>query len=369
MLFRNNLTFYLCWLSLFISVTVSAQDKQLSDAQTFADVAAYIQQQWSKQNMATLDPKEKANASAAILIPAGDKLLEIAQNDMERRNAYSMKLSAFLNQMSAGVEGAEQKLEALLKEVASHESTDVSSVAGSFRLNQFRQKVLRTEASSDNYEKLKYELTTLVNRDYVSLSDIASVGIQLAERNKVPPKQFAQEMTAYTHAPECTMSEARKKEMISILEGLLRLAAGNDPKLYGKTLDDKDFNWDSLRGKYVLVKFTATWCGPCQGEIPGMLEAYKKYHDKGLEIVSVYVWQREDDPVATVKKFVEEEKLPWIIISEELSKKAGHPEYGNFYGVRGVPTMVLVDKEGKIIITENEARGMQLQSNLAEIFK
>jgi len=106
---------------------------------------------------------------------------------------------------------------------------------------------------------------------------------------------------------------------------------------------------------------------PCQMEIPGMLEAYEKYHDSGLEIVSVYIWQSEHDPVATVKSYVEEKKLPWIIISEELSKKAGHPAYGDFYGMRSVPTMVLVDKEGKIIMTD--ARGVPLQAKLAEIFK
>jgi thiol-disulfide isomerase/thioredoxin len=147
----------------------------------------------------------------------------------------------------------------------------------------------------------------------------------------------------------------------------LTLATGVDPKLYGKTLDDSDFQWESLRGKYVLIKFTATWCGPCQGEIPGMLKAYEKYHNKGLEIVSVYVWQHESDPVETVKKHVQEKQLPWIIISEELSKRVGHPTYRDFYGVRGVPTMVLVDKEGKIILPN--ARGSGLQNKLAEIFK
>jgi thiol-disulfide isomerase/thioredoxin len=148
---------------------------------------------------------------------------------------------------------------------------------------------------------------------------------------------------------------------------MIRLVVGNDPKLYGRTIDDKDFDWTSLRGKYVLVKFTATWCGPCKMEVPGMLEAYKKYKDKGLEIVSVYVFQREADPVATVKEFVAEEKLPWIILSEALTEKAKQPKQGEYYAIQGVPTMVLVDKEGKVIMSE--ARGKALQNKLAEIFK
>jgi thiol-disulfide isomerase/thioredoxin len=154
---------------------------------------------------------------------------------------------------------------------------------------------------------------------------------------------------------------------MKLLKGQLRLAVGNDPQLYGKTLDYKDFKWEDLRGKYVLIKFTATWCGPCKMQIPGMLEVYEKYHDKGLEIVSVYTRQRESDPVATVKKFVKEEKLPWIIISEALSKTAMHPEFGEFYGLLGVPTFVLVDKEGKIMIPASH--GVEWKKKLAEIFE
>ena len=119
--------------------------------------------------------------------------------------------------------------------------------------------------------------------------------------------------------------------------------------LYGKTLDNEDFDWESLRGKYVLVKFTATWCGPCRKEIPSLLEAYEKYHDKGLEIVSVYIWEDEPNAVATVKQFVKQEKLPWIILSESLTAKAGQPPQGDAFGIPSVPTIALVDKEGKII--------------------
>jgi len=126
-------------------------------------------------------------------------------------------------------------------------------------------------------------------------------------------------------------------------------AVGSDFTLYGKTLDNEDFDWESLRGKYVLVKFTATWCPPCIMAIPDMLDTYEKYRDKDFEIVSVYVFQREADPVATVKRFVEQRNLPWIILSEALTAQAGLPPQGEAFGIEGVPTMVLVNKEGKVI--------------------
>ncbi|MCL2623400.1 MAG: TlpA family protein disulfide reductase, partial [Planctomycetaceae bacterium] len=155
--------------------------------------------------------------------------------------------------------------------------------------------------------------------------------------------------------------------VVARLEGTQKRAMGAELNLYGQTLDDEEFDWKALRGKYVLVKFTATWCGPCKGQIPGMLKAYEQYKDKDFEIVSVYIWQREPDPVATIRETVEEEKLPWMIVVEDLTEKAGQPKQGEVYAIQGVPTMLLIDKEGRVISTS--ARGEELQRLLTEIFE
>jgi thiol-disulfide isomerase/thioredoxin len=160
------------------------------------------------------------------------------------------------------------------------------------------------------------------------------------------------------------------------LGAIANIDIGSDFNLYGKTLDNENFDWESLRGKYVLVQFMATWCGACHSDIPGMLDAYEKYHDKGLEIVSVYIKQRESDPVATVKKFVEKEKLPWIIISESLTKQSGQPLQSETFGTRAIPSMVLVDEEGKVLIPPLRMRdyitarepGIILKQELQKLF-
>ena len=64
---------------------------------------------------------------------------------------------------------------------------------------------------------------------------------------------------------------------------------------------------ESLKGKYVLVNFWATWCAPCIAELPHLQEAYRKYHDAGFEILSVSL----DETRTAVADFVRVRKLPW----------------------------------------------------------
>ena len=80
------------------------------------------------------------------------------------------------------------------------------------------------------------------------------------------------------------------------------------------------------------------------------MRLYEQYSDKGLEIVSVYVFQRESDPVTTVRNYVERKSLPWIILSEELTTRAGQPPQGRTFGISGVPTFFLLDRDGEILV-------------------
>ncbi|MCK7557109.1 TlpA family protein disulfide reductase [Chitinophaga sedimenti] len=90
-----------------------------------------------------------------------------------------------------------------------------------------------------------------------------------------------------------------------------------------------------------------------------MLSQYKIYKDKGFEILSVSL---DSDKKAWVKA-IEEDKLPWLHVSD---LKGWSNEVGRLYGVRGVPTCYLLDKEGNIIATD--VRGEKLNEKLKEIF-
>ncbi|MDO4585778.1 MAG: TlpA disulfide reductase family protein [Planctomycetia bacterium] len=163
-----------------------------------------------------------------------------------------------------------------------------------------------------------------------------------------------------------TFQESGNEDLIkaaNYIEGPLRFKnlAGNDLKMEGVTLDGTEIDWESYRGKIVLVDFWATWCGPCRAEIPNMLSQYKKYHEHGFEIIGYSI----DNDVDELRNFVEKEKTPWTIISETLSVEKEFSPISDYYGINSIPQMILVDKEGKVI--ETDIRGNRLNKLLRKL--
>ena len=97
-------------------------------------------------------------------------------------------------------------------------------------------------------------------------------------------------------------------------------------------------------GKYTMLEFWSSWCGPCRGEIPHLRHVYKEYKDKGFEIVSVSI----DDNKADWDKAVDEEKMVWKQLCDPKVLDGG---VGKVYNVQGVPHCILLDKEGRIFKT------------------
>lgn len=129
------------------------------------------------------------------------------------------------------------------------------------------------------------------------------------------------------------------------------------------TMDDtegKSFSLSSLRGKYVLVDFWASWCGPCRAENPNVVAAYQKYKDKNFTILGVSLDQTKEAWLKAIK----DDHLDWKQISDlKFWSSAAVPAYQ----IQGIPYNVLVDPQGKIIASE--LRGQMLDTKLAEVLK
>jgi peroxiredoxin len=115
----------------------------------------------------------------------------------------------------------------------------------------------------------------------------------------------------------------------------------------------------SFKGKYVLVDFWASWCGPCRSENPNIVKAYNQYKSKGFDIIGVSL---DNDKNAWIKA-IKKDNLGWT----EVSDLEGWKNTASLaYSVKGIPFNVLLDKNG-IIIAKN-LRGISLQNKLKEIF-
>ncbi|ASZ11434.1 MULTISPECIES: TlpA disulfide reductase family protein [Chitinophaga] len=116
----------------------------------------------------------------------------------------------------------------------------------------------------------------------------------------------------------------------------------------------------SFRGKYVLVDFWASWCGPCRQENPNVVKAYQQYKNKNFAILGVSL----DNDKSRWLHAVEKDGLEWTQVSD---LRGWGNEVAVQYGIQSIPANFLVDPDGKIIA--RNLRGSALEARLAQIFK
>jgi thiol-disulfide isomerase/thioredoxin len=162
-------------------------------------------------------------------------------------------------------------------------------------------------------------------------------------------------------SPDIKNSE-KGKEMAEKLKYFNQSKVGSlAPKFTLKDINGKTISLDDFKGKYVLIDFWASWCGPCREELPYIKELYKKYHNQGFEIISV----AKDDKTESWKKAIVNENIEsW----NHLFATSDNSNIITDYFVNGIPHKVLIDKNG-IIIGKWKGSGELNKQDLQQLIK
>jgi len=268
------------------------------------------------------------------------------------------------------VEGSpDSKLFWDLNQVAQHSYQKRDSMMRSFEafanLNKENKKKIdefsakAEEAYNTEAKKLNNYMLDLINKNPASL--VAIVALQqltpeMSENGYVDSYKLVDEalQKKYPGSSQVKLFHATVSAMLKTLVG------SPAPEFNFADPDGKNIPISSYKGKYVLLDFWASWCGPCRAESPNMVRIYKKYHAKGLEILGVSL----DSDKAKWKAAIEKDKLEW----KQVSDLAGWQSLAaKLYDVTSIPQTFLLDKDGKIIAKGLRAEG--LEAKLEEVFK
>jgi thiol-disulfide isomerase/thioredoxin len=113
-------------------------------------------------------------------------------------------------------------------------------------------------------------------------------------------------------------------------------------------------------GRIVMLDFWATWCGPCVGEVPGLVAAYGRYHGRGFEVLGISLDQANS--LDRVKAFMRRYGMAW---AQVYDGKYWDARIARFYGIQSIPSAFLVDGDtGKVLASGNELRGESLSPSI-----
>jgi thiol-disulfide isomerase/thioredoxin len=296
------------------------------------------------------------------LVEAADKLLAAKPDEKQAAQAFAYKIEALQALATMDQPDAAKKLEEVL---AAARDDKREQVIGLGWQNTIMYAISRWPTLDPKERQAFIDLIVKKVQAGPAPIDVSIISVTSTELERRDEEAVAGLLEKVMPIFEKSEDKQVQEKLVEAnLPGMYRRLTllGKPMEITGTLLDGKPVDWESYRGKVVLVDFWATWCAPCRAEIPNVLEMYEAYHDKGFDVLGVSL----DATPEAAEKYVADNKLPWQSI---FPQKEDEREWQNplvaYYGITGIPTAILVGKDGKVV--NMNARGPVLGEELEKL--